>query len=146
MATGTAGSSAREVMMPVVQTLAYTLNYGATGASSGILIGKIPTNSVIQSWRVTVETAFNAGTTNPITIGTTGTGTDIMAAASITNYNTSSNTVGVYTGSPAAAGGWAITTADTSVYVAYIPTGTAASTGKAHVVINYVSMVANNAV
>jgi len=145
MTTGTAGTGARDVMMPVKQVLAYTLNYSTTGASSGVAIGIVPAGAVIQSWRVTVETTFNAGTTNPITIGTTATGTEIMAAASITNYNTSSNTVGVYTGSPAAAGGWAKTTADTTVYTAYIPTGTASSTGKAHIVIEYVSMTACNA-
>ncbi len=145
MTTGTAGSGARDVMMPVKQTLAYTLNYNTTGASSGVKIGTLPANSVIQNWRVTVETAFNAGTTNPITIGITATGTEIMAAASITNYNTSSNTAGVYTGSAAASGGWSMMTADQAIYVAYIPTGTAATTGVARITIEYVSFNACNA-
>lgn len=145
MATGTAGTAARDVMMPVVQTLAYTLNYSTTGASSGVAIGILPAGAVIQSWRVVVETTFNAGTTNPITIGTTATGAEVMAAASITNYNTASNTVGVYTGSPAAAGGWAKFSSDATIYTAYIPTGTAATTGVARIFVTYVSMNAANA-
>ncbi len=145
MTTGTAGTNARDVMQPVVQTLAYTLNYNTTGAASGVAIGTIPAGAVIQSWRVVVETTFNAGTTNPITIGITATGAEVMAAASITNYNTSSNTVGVYTGSAAAAGGWAKMSADQAIYTAYIPTGAAATTGVARIFVTYVSMNACNA-
>ncbi len=133
MATGTVGTSARDVKMPVSQVISFVLNYNTTGASTGVQIGIIPANAVIQSWRATVETAFNAGSTNPITIGTTATGAEIAAAASIT-----SATPGAYTGSPAAAAGWKQQTADTPVYVAYIPTGTAAGTGKAIVVIHYI--------
>ena len=140
MATGTAGSAARDVMMPVQQVLAYTLNFDTTGASSGVAIGTIPTGAVIQSWRVNVETLFNAGTTNPITIGTTATGAEIAASASIT-----SGTAGVYTGSPAASGGWSKQTADKVIYTSYIPTGTAATTGKAHIFVTYVSMTSANA-
>ena len=140
MATGTAGTAARDVMMPVKQVLAYTLNFDTTGASSGVAIGIVPLGAVIQNWRVTVETLFNAGTTNPITIGTTATGAEVAASASIT-----SGTAGVYTGSPAAAGGWKKQTADQTIYTSYIPTGTAATTGKAHIVVEYVSMTAANA-
>lgn len=141
MATGTAGTNARDVMMPVTQHLAYVLNFNTTGAASGVQIGTIPANAVIQSWRVTVTTAFNAGTTNPITVGTTATGEEVAAAASIT-----SGTAGVYTGSAAAAGGWAIQTADKPIYVSYIPTGNAATTGKAVISVSYISLPACNAV
>lgn len=140
MATGTAGTNARDVLMPVIQVLAFTLNFDTTGASSGVAIGTLPAGAVIQSWRATVETAFNAGSTNPITIGTTATGAEVAASASIT-----SGTAGVYTGSPAAAGGWKKQTADQAIYASYIPTGTAATTGKAHITVMYVSMNAANA-
>jgi hypothetical protein len=127
-------------MMPVKQVLAYTLNFDTTGASSGVAIGIVPLGAVIQNWRVNVETLFNAGTTNPITIGITATGSEIAASGSIT-----SGTAGVYTGSPAATGGWSKQTADKTIYTSYIPTGTAATTGKAHIVVEYVSWTAANA-
>lgn len=141
MTTGTAGTNARDVMMPVVQTLAYVLNFNTTGATSGVAIGIIPANAVVTRWNVTVETAFNAGTTNPITLGTTATGAEVAASASIT-----SGTAGVYTGTPAAAAGWKQQTADQTLYTSYIPTGTAATTGKAIITVNYVSLVATNTV
>lgn len=141
MATGTAGTNARDVMMPVTQHLAFVLNYNTTGASSGIQIGTIPANAVILSWRTRVLTAFNAGTTNPITIGITATGAEIAASASVT-----SGTAGDYTGAPAASGGWAQFSSDQAVYTSYIPTGTAATAGKAIVTISYISLPACNAV
>lgn len=139
MATGTAGGQATNVMMPVKQVIARTINFNDTGIASGVVVGRLPPNAIIQNWRVTVETLFNAGSTNPITIGTTATGAEVAASASIT-----SGTAGVYTGSPAAAGGWAKTTAVTPIYTAYIQTGTAATTGKAHVVVEFISTVATN--
>lgn len=132
MATGTAGTTARDLKMPVSHVISYDLAYNTTGASSGVKIGTLPANAVIHAWRVIIETAFNAGTTNPITIGTTATGAEVAASASIT-----SATPGVYTGSAAAASGWKKQTADTALYVAYIPTGTAATTGVARVHITY---------
>ena len=133
MPTGVVGTSARDVKQPVQQVISYTLNFNTTGAASGVRIGTIPMNAVIQSWRVTVETLFNAGTTNPITIGTTATGAEIAASASIT-----SGTAGVYTGSPAAAAGWRAQTADQGIFTSYIPTGTTATTGVARIVVSYI--------
>jgi hypothetical protein len=139
MATDSAGGGARDVMMPVKQVITRTINYNTTGIASGVVIGTLPVGAVIQNWRVTVETLFNAGSTNPITIGTTATGAECAASASIT-----SGTAGVYTGSPAATAAWSKTTAQTPIYTAYIQTGTAATTGKAHIVVEYVSMVSTN--
>ena len=140
------GSGAREVMLPVTQTLALILNYNTYGASSGVKVGILPANSIILAWHVRVLTAFNAGTTNPITIGTTATGAQVMAAASITGYNTSANTVGYYVGYPVTSTGWAQFSSDQTIYTSYIPTGTAATAGKAVIVIEYASLVANDVV
>jgi hypothetical protein len=126
-------------MMPVKQVITRTINYNDTGIASGLLIGTLPIGAVIQNWRATVETLFNAGSTNPISIGTTATGVEVAATASIT-----SGTAGVYTGSPATTTAWSKTTANTPIYTAYIQTGTAAGTGKAHIVIEYVSLVSTN--
>lgn len=141
-----AGSSARDVMMPVTQTIARILNFDTQGASDGLVVGILPANSIILNWHVRVLTAFNAGTTNPITIGTTATGAQVMAAASITNYNTASNSTGYYFGGPVNSTGWAQFSTDTTIYMAYVSTGTAATTGKAVIVVEYCSLVSNDVV
>ncbi len=134
MATGTAGSAARDIKLPVVQSIAIQLAFNTSGATAGVKIGTIPANAVILRWTARVLTAFNAGTTNPITIGITATGAEVAASASIT-----SATPGNYTGAPAAAGGWAKFSADQAIYTAYIPTGTAASTGAAVITVEYIT-------
>jgi hypothetical protein len=88
---------------------------------------------MITGWNAHITTAFNAGTTNPIAIGTTGTGVDVVAAASIT-----SGTAGAYGNSNvAAAGARGALAADTPIYVSYIPTGTAPTTGAAVVMVEF---------
>jgi len=133
-------------MLPVTQTIATILNYSDSAASSGIKVGIVPANSVILNWHVRVLTAFNAATTNPITIGTTATGGEVMAAAAITGYDTASNTAGYYFGAPVTSTGWAQFSADQTIYTSYIPTGTAATAGKSVIVVEYVSLAANDVV
>lgn len=135
MPTGTAGTAARNVMSPVVQTINTSLAYNTTGAATGILVGTLPAGAMLTGWAVHVTTAFNAGSTNPIAIGTTGTGTDVVPAASIT-----SGTAGVYGTKIIGSGARGRLAADTAIYVNYIPTGTAASTGAAVVAIEYIVM------
>lgn len=134
MATGTAGTTARTLRSPVVHTFYYLLNYNTTGASTGLQIGTLPAGAMIVGWNVHILTAFNAGSTNPITIGTTATGAEIVASASIT-----SGTLGAYgTANVAAAAARGPLAADTPFYTAYIPTGTAPSAGVAHITLSYV--------
>lgn len=133
MATGTAGTTARDLNMQVKHTIARTLAYNTAGAATGVVVGAIPAGAIVTCWNVHVTTAFNAGTTNPIAIGTTGTGADVAAAASIT-----SATAGAYSSANvAAAGARGALPSDTTIYVSYIPTGTAATTGAAVVVVEY---------
>lgn len=134
MATGTAGSAARDVKSPVTQVITYTLNFNTSGASSGVKLGTVPAGAIVLRWTARVLTAFNAGSTNPITIGVTATGAEIAASSSIT-----SGTAGNYTGGPAAAGGWAAFSADQALYASYIPTGTTVTTGKAIITIEFVN-------
>jgi hypothetical protein len=134
MATGTAGTSARSLRSPVVHSITYQLAYNTTGASSGVQIGTLPAGALIIGWNAHITTLFNAGTTNPITIGTTATGNEIAASGSIT-----SGTAGAYSSANVnAAGARGILAADTPIYTAYIPTGTAASTGAAVLSVTYV--------
>lgn len=105
----------------VVHYLRYELAYNTPGASAGVQIGTIPASAQIVDIIVNVRTAFNAGSTNPVTIGTTATGEEIATATNIAAGST---------------GGKRLTTglavqpsSDQAVYVSYIPTGTAASAG-----------------
>ena len=90
-----------------------------------------PAGAHIVAEIVTVQTAFNAGTTNVLTVGTvSGTATDMMAAGDL-DETTAATTI--LAGSVFHAGGLIIlnSTSDTPVYVKYAQTGTVASAGKA---------------
>lgn len=132
MPTNTAGTAARDLMLPVTQAISISLAFNTSGASSGVKIGTIPSGAIILRWTARILTAFNAGSTNPITIGTTATGAQVAASASIT-----SGTAGNYTGAPANSTGWAAFAADQDIFTAYIPTGTAASAGSAIITVEY---------
>ena len=128
MTTNTVGSVARQDPRQVSNTLKYTLNFGDAGASTGILIGTLPMGAFITMVLFEVVTAFNAGTTNPITVGSVSTAyNNIMASGDNTP-----GTPGVYQPTVAATkyGRAAAAAADTPIYIKYAPTGTAATTGQ----------------
>jgi hypothetical protein len=80
---------------------------------------------VVQCW-AEVLTAFNAGTTNVLTVGNTGSGTAYLGASDVTE-----GTPGVYP-----TGGKGPFTAEataTSLVATYTQSGTAATTGSAKV-------------
>lgn len=69
MATGTLGSTARELSSPVVHYLRKDITYSDNGKT--IVIGKIPAGSVIlkPASGVNVSTAFNGNATNTLDVG-----------------------------------------------------------------------------
>ncbi len=108
-----------------------------TVANAGVpvLVGILPPNAIILKAMsgVTVSTVFNAGTTNTVDIGVTGTAglygsalsltaTNFVPVAAATNYVTSS-------------------AGDTEIYATVNLAGTAATTGVADIVI---AVVPNN--
>jgi hypothetical protein len=107
-----------------------------SAAAARQLICTVPEGAVIlRSW-VEVLEAFNAGTSNLITVGTgaiaAGTADDIVP-------NVTEGTPGVYTGN----GPMAALTADADVYVYYTPGDDQASTGIARAFIEYVRTADN---
>ena len=80
---------------------------------------------VVTSW-VQVLTAYNAGSTNVLTLGTTGTADKFLAAAAITE-----GTPGVYPSALPIPG--TAESADTNLVYKYVQTGTAAGTGASKV-------------
>lgn len=124
------GAPARQYHTQQVHYLRFSPAYNSNGIAAGVQIGTLPAGAQIVDITANVTTAFNAGTTNVATVGTTATGGEIA----------SSTDIGAGT-----AGFKRITTgctlsfaADTPVYASFSQTGTAATAGKANIVVAFV--------
>jgi hypothetical protein len=113
------------VLSAVTNTIAYT-------NSAAVTIGTVPAGAQIVSINIDVTTAFNAATTNTITVGKSGSAAAFVASTSIGSAGRASvATTGVYSA-------WAdVGSADVPVTATYSQTGTAASAGAARVTIVY---------
>jgi len=99
--------------------------------------GTLPQNAYINSISCEVITAFNAVSTNVLTLGTTTTATNLVDAGT-SNMSITEGTPGIYQMTASTGLGRGLTaSADTPLYVKYTYTGTAPSTGKATCVITY---------
>lgn len=113
-----------------ILTQSATLAYTDTSAKN---LFKLPAGAKIISVILDVTTAFNAGTTNVIDIGTTADGALYVNDAA-------GGTTGHFTCTLVAANLASmlnIGTADVQVTATYVPTGTAASTGAATISVQY---------
>jgi hypothetical protein len=101
------------------------------GYSGVKTIGTIPGGSIVLRTYVVVTTAFNAGSTNTMKIGT---------SASDASYGTgiALGTAGVITGGSALATATTATpAADTTIIATSVSTGTAMTAGAGYVVVEY---------
>jgi hypothetical protein len=134
MTTGTAGSTARQNSQQQVHYLRFAVNYNDSGIANGVGKQWLPKGALIVGADVYVGAAFNAGTTNVLTVGTNATSYNNIVAASDADETTVALTKGIKpTG--AALGPLA---ADAQVFAMYAQTGTAATAGAAVVVISYI--------
>jgi len=115
------------VLSAVTTTIAYT-------DSSAVTIATIPANSQIVDINIDVTTAFNAGTTNTIAVGKTGSAAAFAAATSVGSAGRASvASTGVYSA-------WADTgNSEITATATFAQTGSAASAGAARVTIVYKS-------
>lgn len=135
MPTGTAGGPGRRGHLQVVDVICQDITFNDTGAATGIATGKwLPAGGIILSTDVSVNTAFNAQTTNVLTIGLNGTTANNIVA-------TVAATAGLVLNLAPTGTALGKLTADTQVYVKYTQTGTAATTGNATFIIKYVGVV-----
>lgn len=119
-------------------TIRATVNYNDANISSGFQIGTIPQNAVVQDVDVDIVTAFNAATTNVLTVGTTTTATELVAAGDV-NEGATGNTGPITRGR-----GRSLTSAgDVGVYVKYTQSGTAATAGQATITVTYTCPISN---
>lgn len=134
MTTGTAGTSARTYHTQQIHYLRANLVYGDNGVAK--TIGTVPAGAQILNAisGVFVNTAFNAGTTNVLDIGTTANddlyGTDIaLGAKAFVALDEAATATDV--------NAW-IVASDTTFTATVALTGTAATAGAATVVIAYI--------
>lgn len=128
--------TARQLETQQTHYLRRDLAYNTTGLASGILIGTVPAGAKIVSVQIFIDTAFNAATTNVLQGGTTGTGTNLF-----TTTDAAAGTAGPKVGARAAnQGAGLIFAADTDLFVSYTQTGTAATTGAATVLVEFVPL------
>jgi hypothetical protein len=96
------------------------------------MFGAMGKNAFIESIDCAVTTAFNASTSNTITLGTSTTATEIMASG------VTAGTVGNYHMTTAIGLGVSATSAaDVTLYAKYAQTGVAATAGAVTCVIEY---------
>jgi hypothetical protein len=107
-----------------------TVTYGANGTTTTICT--IPAGAQILFINIDVTTAFNAGTTNTISIGVAGTAGQFVSATSVSATGRASvATTGQYAN-------WGnVGTSDVTIIATYNQTGTAASAGSALITVIY---------
>ena len=135
------GLSARSLHRQLSHTMRKTVNFGdaGIGGSNGVLLSSdaLPSGAFITSVWVEVVTAFNAGTTNTLTVGTNaGSINNIVSSADLTGNGSAS--LGTQVTQVLRGAGRSLASAgDTQVSVKYVQTGAAATTGQAVIVIEY---------
>jgi hypothetical protein len=134
MATGTAGSAARQYHQQMLHYLRKAVNYNDSGISTGVKIGTLPAGAIIIGTDVNVQTVFNAATTNVLTAGgNSATYNDVVAAADVNEAATGITKDISPTGSSLG-----VIAADRDIYAMYTQTGAVATTGLAHIIVKYV--------
>jgi hypothetical protein len=118
-----------------VHFLRKTVNYNDAGiATDGtVLVGTMPPNSFVIATNVHVQTVFNAATTNVLLVGTAATNNALVASADVNEAAVATTRV-----APATQPGLLAPTVDIDLFAVYTQTGTAATTGKAVIVVEYV--------
>jgi hypothetical protein len=116
---------ARQLHTQQVHYLRKRVNYNDSAIGTGVVMGTLPAGAMIVSQNVRVSTAFNAGTTNALNVGTAAAGTQVFTDAATAGAR-----------SPTIAN--LSFASDQDLYVTYAQTGTAATAGVADIVIGYV--------
>lgn len=115
-----------------------TINYNDKNISAGQAFGALGQNEYIRNVDCHVTTAFNAGTNNFLSLGTSTAANEIVASSGA-NASITPGTTGIYHLASAAGLGVAATSAaDVTLYAKYSQSGTAASAGQAVCIIETV--------
>lgn len=109
-----------------------TVTLGQNGFGAGIPIGTLEAGAVPLRATVIINTAFNAGTTNVLSLGSTADDDGL-----ITSTNAGAGSTGIKAGTGALLG--VPLASDTTYYAKFSETGTAATTGKATMIVEFVN-------
>lgn len=133
------GLSARTDPRNVSNTMRHNLTFSDVGLANGVAIGPdaLPQNAFIIGCWVEIVQAFNAGTTNTLTVGTNSPAyNNIVAVGDIAGNGTA--TIAASVTAVARPLGRSLTAAgDVPVFIKFVQTGTPANTGQAIVVIEF---------
>lgn len=130
MATNSAGTSARQDPRQVSNTMRGTIAFNSAATGVFVPLGVIPKGAWVISAQLSVDTAFNAGTTNTINFGTSGTPTQFLSAVA-------GGTVAVSAAATTALGKAAAAAGDTVIGLVYNFTGTTPTAGSAEFLLEY---------
>ena len=133
MPTNTAAHVARAHPLQVVNYLRKTVNYNDPNIATGVPFGAyLPAGASILMAKVFIKTAFNAVTTNVLTVGQNGSSYNDIVNASDVDETTASRSTIVFRGADLDLSG-----GDALPYVKYTQTGTAATAGVAEIPLLY---------
>ena len=105
-----------------------TVNFNTEGIGEGAVICRIPKGTFVTRAIAVVKTAFNAATTNVLTVGFKDGKNEFLASSDVT-----AGTVGIYKKELFVEGG-----SNTEVYAQFTQTGTAATAGSAEIYLEVV--------
>lgn len=127
-----AANPVRDLTSQQIMYVGGTIAYNSADATKHPLNAQIPNGATVVSVVVRVTTAFNAATTNTLTVGSNSTSYNNLVAAADVNAGVVGNT------DVLSAEGFTVT-ADTQLYANYAQTGTAATAGAATIIVGYVN-------
>lgn len=118
----------------------FLATFSDTGISTGIQRATVPQGAIIIGTDVYLEASFNANSTNVFTVGSNSTPYNNLVA----DGDVTEGTVGLYQNIKPTGAALGPLSADTQFFAKYTQTGgTAATSGRAHVVIKYVMLDSN---
>lgn len=106
-----------------------TVSFDTKNISSGVVLCEVPKGMIVTRAIAKVTTAFNAATTNVLTIGKKANKNEILDTADITE-----GTVGTYQKNV-----FVEMNSETEIYAKFTQTGTAATAGKADIYLEVVA-------
>jgi hypothetical protein len=121
---------ARDMGYDVVQHLTAPISY-LDGATAAVSVGKLPPKAIVTDVWAVVTTAFNAGSTNSVDIGTSGDTNGFATGISTT-------AAGRIEADEMATSNDLYSTSESEIIVTHVQTGTAATAGEGFVVVEYI--------
>lgn len=112
----------------------FGVNYNDANISTGVKFGRLPASAFVTAVECHVTAAFNAGTTNVFTVGTTTSNGNVIAAGDLNEASVAFQNLTTAAG----LGLSATTSGDVDLYAKYTQSGTAASAGAVTCAIEYV--------